>query len=101
MHRLACCCTGGLSGGLKDSARRPFQGPIRPPIVNSRLSEEEEEGDICQALLTRQVAPVGEGLNNYTKPHPTNLTHPPDKHTGPKSSLPPLPEVGWERHRSP
>jgi len=31
MHRLACCCTGGLSGGLKDSARRPFQGPIRPP----------------------------------------------------------------------
>ncbi len=97
MHRLACCCT----GGLKDSARRPFQGPIRPPIVNSRLSEEEEEGDIRLSSIARQVAPVGEGLNNYTKPHPTNLTHPPDKHTGPKSSLPPLPEVGWERHRSP
>ena len=97
MHRLACCCT----GGLKDSARRPFQGPIRPPIVNSRLSEEEEEGDIRLSSIARQVAPVGEGLNNYTKPHPTNLTHPPDKHTGPKSSLPPLPEVEWERHRSP
>jgi hypothetical protein len=36
-------------------------GPT-PPIVNSRLSEEEGVGDIRQALLTRQVAPAGEAL---------------------------------------
>jgi hypothetical protein len=38
-------------GALKDSARRPFQGPIRPPIVNSTLSEEEGVGDIRQPPL--------------------------------------------------
>ena len=64
----------GLSGGLKDSARRPFQGPIQPPSLTRPSLRKRGLGDIHHLLLTLQMAPASQGPSGSPASRPA-LSH--------------------------